>query len=798
MDAQAPTLPPFSIHQMISTISDMLVLLSGLKDSPLHQNEGPNDKGNKTNDVQETCFCCRLSSVVEEKTNVQEDESAAGNNSGKTDELHPVGPLEKLRSDLKYIKSTLENLTKLEKDTGKSITDLRDELDQIVKNPNPEHLPGAVATLRKKVMKLKLQIPSQHSIASRARDSQTRESANPSSENNKLADLEESTFNEFFKIYQGLEDRSKLCLLCFALFPEDVEVKKRLLIYWWVGEGLVESTAEETAEEDAEKVIEELCSKKLKNMGFIVRVRKFGGLKTDSFKMPPLVRSAVIRRAKEVGFFDVDDNGNPTEKRSGCYKVCLVESENALAEDSVRTIFNFNKRFPDYKFVDFTKMKKLNVIYLGRWVNIAKKIAAKHHIEIENTDFLKGLKSMKQLRFISLQGMSRITELPKPMCQLPNLRILDLRACHNLEGLPDEIDLLKKLTHLDVSECYLLDDVPKALSSLTELQVLKGFVVSSVQKKGVSCTLKDLEGLQKLMKLSISTNRKDFPTTDELKAIEKLQKLQKLKIAWGGESLSEEQPVGGTGAKEPSKKWNEVKKRNEIKEETEANRTKKETGPKFPAASSVKNMAKGLSFKKAAKDAKVISSPKKLDTAKTETGGKVGNSPRKLDTVKAETEPKLISSPRKLDAGKVKKSDKVKEEGDIKSGEKPEGGVQDGKLEKTAQKQEGITTPSTSALALKLKKLDLESFPERSPPSWLNPGILKNLKNLYIRGGKLKALGQGEVWEVEILRFKYLSDFGLTWREREASFPRLIYLEKVKCPKLAFYPCDEYGVWMKD
>lgn len=68
------------------------------------------------------------------------------------------------------------------------------------------------------------------------------------------------------------------------------------------------------------------------------------------------------------------------------------------------------------------------------------------------------------------------------------------------------------------------------------------------------------------------------------------------------------------------------------------------------------------------------------------------------------------------------------------------------------------------------------------------PGKLKSLKKLYIKGGKLKNLGQmqegNDKWTVEILRLKYLDEFNMDQEELQISFPNLIFLENVKCPKL--------------
>ncbi|KAL7225671.1 hypothetical protein ACSBR1_020932 [Camellia fascicularis] len=93
---------------------------------------------------------------------------------------------------------------------------------------------------------------------------------------------------------------------------------------------------------------------------------------------------------------------------------------------------------------------------------------------------------------------------------MTNLKILDLKACHHLEVVLDWIGLRRNLTHLDISECYFLDHMPKGLGSLSELQVLKGFIIGDSNDKN-SCTTDDLTKLSKLKKLSLHTNMKEFP-----------------------------------------------------------------------------------------------------------------------------------------------------------------------------------------------------------------------------------------------------------------------------------------------
>ncbi|KAL2525051.1 RNI-like superfamily protein [Abeliophyllum distichum] len=255
-----------------------------------------------------------------------------------------------------------------------------------------------------------------------------------------------------------------LCLLTFAVFPEKQLLKKKPLIYWWIGEGFITKSINKLAEEVGEEIFMELINK-----GFI----------QPSHKTPknpiiygctvhPWIHKMLVSMARQANFFDLDTTGKVTNSYH-------------------------NSRSEDF----FSKNEKIKVLQLGRWQS-----SPRHHIEIEVGKFLDKLKKQKQLKYLSLRGISRITTVPSSIVGCQNLEILDLRACHNLETLPFDIGSFKKLTHFDVTECYLLENLPKGLEKLPSLEVLKGFVVDHWRKN--SCNVSDLSQLEKLRKLSIN------------------------------------------------------------------------------------------------------------------------------------------------------------------------------------------------------------------------------------------------------------------------------------------------------
>ncbi|XP_058205595.1 disease resistance RPP13-like protein 4 [Rhododendron vialii] len=536
--------------------------------------------------------------------------------------------------------------------------------------------------LRKAVAKLKLQIPSHGKI--RSADSNPNRNRWPN-----INEAEDGMTHFFYKApevehagdfdgllleaFRELPLPLRMCLLCFFKFPPAVTIKRTTMIYLWIGQrytywrlwgtGRKEWKEELPLEEDVgNKIIDELIAK-----GFIEPVYQNCSLVPDSCRMSLSVRSTLYKKAEHRGFTSNDtldlDRGFVCGGQYG--HSCLINVGEAIIHCG-----------PEI----FENMNNVQSLYLGRWQSLAT-----HHIELADVKILLGLKKLNRLTFLSLRGISMITELPAFIVELNDLKILDLRACHNLEVIPDNVGLLENLTHLDMSECYFLEHMPESLAQLSNLQVLKGFFIGEFNNNKQSCTLHNLSRLLKLRKLNIYVSVKDFPRLWDFDDLKNFEGLQKLTISWGGCSLQGE----------------------------------------------------SLRLKK------ILENPS------------LGESRRKI--------------------------------------------IADSQATVAAF----FATRAQGPLALppRLEKLDLQCFPTVSLTNWLRPAVMKGLKKLYIRGGQLCDLGQsgnsqGEHWNVEILRLKYLEELEIDWRELRILFPKLIYLHQVECPKLTNFWCDQRGVWM--
>ena len=353
--------------------------------------------------------------------------------------------------------------------------------------------------------------------------------------------------------YTILDLHLKMCLLCFAIFPEKAIIKKRSLIYWWIGEGFVRKTKTKTAEEAGEEAFLKLIDMGLINPEYKKAMQnKKENPVIDRCTMHPWIRRMVITVAKKAEFFDLDRRGEPTGQSSQSRRICfgkdvrvdqsITPPTNANESEDQQTsstwfkrdqkyqlpfitLFNIDRKRIEIKEEWFSMLNRVSVLQLGRWQH-----KADHHVEVENQVFLKHLGALTHLKYLSLRGMSSITELPSSVLNLVLLQILDLRACHNLEKLPSDVSSLRRLTHLDVSECYLLESMPKGLDKLFSLQVLKGFVIETSRRSSGGWV--NLSRLKNLRKLSIYIGSQDLTQERELDSLKDMENLRVLTITW--------------------------------------------------------------------------------------------------------------------------------------------------------------------------------------------------------------------------------------------------------------------------
>ncbi|CAL5057816.1 unnamed protein product [Urochloa decumbens] len=331
---------------------------------------------------------------------------------------------------------------------------------------------------------------------------------------------------------------------------------------------------------DAEGIFSEFSSH-----GFLEPMRNWCSRVIHGCKVNPLVHWMVKRRARDERFADLDVNGSPAKLQPDSGILCLTadnrpllqrlrmedESQQAgnkpktprtasssvqsatkddkekaqdqkniqmvLDHDEIAKLFkgkqvilNVNAHvYPVSKSTFLHLADCLVVLQLGRWCNLDDDT----YMEVDGLESLSTIGSLKNLRYLSLRGLSRLTELPIGIRFLKKLAILDMRGCQNLVNVASKITApLKQLTHLDLTECYMLEHIGRGIIFLSELRVFKGFVFATGTQGNKACRLQDLRRLKKLQKLTISVTTDANVGKGEMAELKYLASLRKLTITW--------------------------------------------------------------------------------------------------------------------------------------------------------------------------------------------------------------------------------------------------------------------------
>jgi len=431
--------------------------------------------------------------------------------------------LEKLRLDVNKIEDVFVRVKKNEEELLDTLAEVYDHLHKLDRRKLDEDMDDICKRIRDSAHKL-LPMDGFH-------DSSKEEDHNGGQKFHSSQQLQQPLQKKWtWTDYHRLDSLPKDIMKTLLIFPENAVIRKRNLINLWIGEGVVEGTENKIAEKLGEDLIDELlCSK------VILRYGNGKGPSINKFRILP-----DFRRQMElfVTRKDVHHDGyifRVSPFRNTRLNWLKLEQKEVTLGDwyfdySIHIIFNVGASYLNFRPQWVKKFLNLEVLQLGRWQD-----SPLHHIEVGSEEFLKELRYLTQLKYLSLRGISRIFQLPSSIVKLEKLLILDLKACHNLETLPNDISLMKSLTHLILSQCFLLEGMPKGIEKLTNLQVLKGFVINTPEK--TSCRIPHLVYLKKLRKLSIHIGREAMIRDREFTTLEMFLALERLKISWSNSDL---------------------------------------------------------------------------------------------------------------------------------------------------------------------------------------------------------------------------------------------------------------------
>ncbi|KAF8711214.1 hypothetical protein HU200_029230 [Digitaria exilis] len=221
----------------------------------------------------------------------------------------------------------------------------------------------------------------------------------------------------------------KNCFLHCAMFPEDYQIKRRLIRHW-ITAGFIKEKENKTLEQVADGYLNELVHRSLLQ---VVKTNEFGRVKCC--RMHDVVRSIALDKAEKESFGKIFE-GSETFSIGITRRLSIQSSNIAMLSQCGATHIRAIHAFTSY--VDIDSLRPI-------------------------------LASSNLLSTLDLQG-TQIHMLPNEVYNLFNLRYLGLRHTR-IEILPEEVGRLQKLEVLDAFGTALLS-LPQDVGKLKKLRFL--------------------------------------------------------------------------------------------------------------------------------------------------------------------------------------------------------------------------------------------------------------------------------------------------------------------------------------
>ncbi|CAL4994422.1 unnamed protein product [Urochloa decumbens] len=259
----------------------------------------------------------------------------------------------------------------------------------------------------------------------------------------------------------------KNCFLHCAMFPEDYEIKRRLIRHW-IAAGFIKGKESKTLEQVAEGYLNELVNRSLLQL---VKTNEFGRVKCC--RMHDVVRSIALDKAEKECFGQVYE-GSGTYSVGITRRLSIQSTDIAMLSQSGATHLRAIHVFTSYADIDLLRpiLASLNLLSTldlqGTQINM-----------LPNEVF-----SLFNLRFLGLRHTG-IEIIPEAVGRLQNLEVLDAFGTALL-SLPQDVAKLKKLRFLYANARLTEGNlarfggvkVPRGIMNLTGLHALQSVKAS--------------------------------------------------------------------------------------------------------------------------------------------------------------------------------------------------------------------------------------------------------------------------------------------------------------------------------
>ncbi|XP_027155493.1 putative disease resistance protein RGA1 [Coffea eugenioides] len=301
--------------------------------------------------------------------------------------------------------------------------------------------------------------------------------------------------------YLNLPVELRGCFAYCAAFPKGYEFEIEEVIHLWMANGLLSSNETMEVEDVGVAVLTELYYRSLFQA---VKEDEFGNALT--FKMHDLVHDLArsVMKAKHGG----------TESN----RTMIL----GMPDDQLTVAFPITITGIDQCFSFLSKCGSLRALM----------VKSMESTQEEFTKLSHAISKLKHLRHLDL-SRSLIVELPNSICDLWNLQILNLNDSLILLSLPKGMRFLRNLRHLCLQGCWSLTHMPSGIGKLTCLRTLSMVVLGG--KKGFQLSeLQDLNMLGGELTIGHLERIEDKKDAEEACLIKK-HSLRWLNLYWDSE-----------------------------------------------------------------------------------------------------------------------------------------------------------------------------------------------------------------------------------------------------------------------
>ncbi|RWR75836.1 putative disease resistance protein RGA4 [Cinnamomum micranthum f. kanehirae] len=283
--------------------------------------------------------------------------------------------------------------------------------------------------------------------------------------------------------YSHLKPHLKQCFAFCAIFPQDYEIEKELVIKLWMAHGFIPTKTGMELEDTGNDISDELVMR-----SFFQDVEEGDGFDRirRTFRMHDLMHDlahSVMENEHRVVLNGKSKDISPRIRHVSTNGLGILAA--TLPKAQMLRTYVMLERFAFQFPCDVGLFKCLRALDFMR----------QDKQEVEKSQLLTSLGNLQHLRYLNL-SFTLIEMLPESLTSLCYLQTLILENCRELCELPKEISKLTNLRCLDITGCDKLTHMPPKMGQLSCLQELSNFIVGRTNE--IACS-----GIEELQDLNL-------------------------------------------------------------------------------------------------------------------------------------------------------------------------------------------------------------------------------------------------------------------------------------------------------